>query len=79
MALKPKRRQDVALPYRRGFITDFSIQSVVADALNEFDKLEVATDELIDRINSLGKPALDAILQRLTSLEQRVTALESKK
>lgn len=73
-----KKRMDVALPYRRGFITSATIGEVVSDTMAELDKLEVATDELIDRINSLGKPALDALLARLVALEGRVAVLEGK-
>lgn len=43
---RKKGQQGVALPYRRGYITDLSLVSAVADTLAEFSKLEVATDEL---------------------------------
>lgn len=51
------KRQEVALPYRRGFITDTDLPQSVADVMAEFNKLEVAIDELMRLSQAGGDPA----------------------
>lgn len=52
MAIQPRNtnRREVTLPYRVGFITNNTLEDAVTDIINELTKLELATDDLMQRI-----------------------------
>lgn len=84
MAMPPKKRAnlDVVLPYRRSFITADTLAQTVADVMAEFDKLEIATDELMGRIGDGGEGGndkdLDALKSEVASLRKSVTTLQGQ-
>ncbi|WXX18515.1 hypothetical protein TacPo2_60 [Pantoea bacteriophage TacPo2] len=71
MAMPPKKRnnRDVVLPYRRSFITADTLAQTVADVMAEFDKLEIATDELLSR---LGSEDFEAFKKELEALRDQI-------
>lgn len=73
----PNRNLSVDTPYRPGFVDEKDLETIkmavdkeLAEISNAFYK---TTERAIDTTNSI-----DSILVRLTSIEDRLTALEAK-
>ncbi|WWV91978.1 hypothetical protein [Escherichia phage PJNS034] len=70
------KRLEVALPYRRGFITANDLTQSVADVMAEFDKLEIAIDELMRLSSSGGDPAaIEALKEEIKKLWEAINKL----